>query len=337
MRKKHSVTIQSPVIRRLLMFWLPALLLILGMVYVSKMRYNPDKEAKSGLQRLNKWRVQAGVPPLNVLPALQKAARNHALYLTKDAHGHDERNTSNPYYTGETPQARATAAGYAASISENLTLGKFVRSGSNSVDSLMTALYHRLSLLNPETDEAGAAWARGKYYALVLEQGSSQEREWCDNAPYNMDNARIILTLQCQEKPLQIPLASKPKRFVGIVKFPIGTNIEPVYNGKEQPNPMPNMDETGNPISIAFYGQTGDIRLHSFQLFAPTGEVHDTIILTSDNDPNHLLDKTQFALFSKKPLAFNTEYRVEFHYSLHGQKKTERWAFRTRAKRHWFE
>ncbi|WP_238373986.1 hypothetical protein [Kingella kingae] len=55
---------QSPTIRRLLMFWLPLLMLILVAGYASQLRYNPTREAKNGLDRLNYWRKQAGVQPL---------------------------------------------------------------------------------------------------------------------------------------------------------------------------------------------------------------------------------------------------------------------------------
>lgn len=55
---------QSPLIRRLLYFWLPLAALLLGMGYFSQARYNPAKEAKAGLDRLNYWRTQAGLQPL---------------------------------------------------------------------------------------------------------------------------------------------------------------------------------------------------------------------------------------------------------------------------------
>ena len=133
--------------------------------------------------------------------------------------------------------------------------------------------------------------------------------------------------------PTQRPLYVWPV----VVKFPMGSQIEPEYDGSEVPNPMPGHKKTGNPVSVAIYGLVGDVRLVSFKLFAPDGEVKDTHILTHQNDPNHLLGKHEFALFTLKPLAFDTEYRAEFRYQADGGEKKEVWTFRTRKKRHWFE
>ena len=92
---------QSPLIRRLLYFWLPLAALLLGMGYFSQARYNPAKEAKAGLDRLNYWRTQAGLQPLAPNPQLQKAAQNHAQYLSRHPEGHDETQRSHPSYDGK--------------------------------------------------------------------------------------------------------------------------------------------------------------------------------------------------------------------------------------------
>lgn len=336
-KRKHKQAIQSPLMRRLLMFWLPFFLLFVVMVYLSQLRYNAEKEAKSGLDRINMWRVQAGVQPLRHSPELQKSARQHALYLTKDAQGHDETNRSNPYFSGEHPQARATAAGYPAIISENLTISNWARSGRSSADGLMTALYHRLSLLNPEHDEAGAAWARGRNQAFVINQGSSYDRELCERSGSLKGQKRYVLTTYCDDKKVEIALDNLPPVYREPVVYPIGNGIEPAYDGKEQPNPMPNGKKTGNPVSIAFYASNAKVEMISFRLFAPDGEIHATTLLTAQNDPNRLLTSNQFALFANKPLAFDTDYRVEFVYYENGQKQVKTWTFHTRKKRSWLE
>ena len=333
-RRKHTQAQHSALTQRMIWFWIPICTIIFVLVYLSQNRYDPKKEADYGLRRLNYWRAQAGVPPLERNKALELSAQKHAQYLTKDAHGHDEINRSNPNFTGENPQDRATAAGYSAPISENLTISNFARSGSRSIDGLMTALYHRLSLLNAIQDEAGTAWANGKNTAFVVNQGSSYDRELCDNPP---SGSRYILTLSCNGKTTEIKLNEPPPEPNIAVKFPIGKNAEPTYDGKERPNPMPRYAKTGNPISIAFFGQKEDIHMESFTVYAPDGEIRDTEVLTASSDPHQLLHKTEFALFPIKPLAFDTEYRAEFRYHQGNQQKVEEWTFRTRKKRHWFE
>ena len=329
---------QSPLIRRLLYFWLPVSALLLGMGYLSQIRYNPDKEAQAGLDRLNHWRTQAGLPALAPNAQLQKAAQNHARYLSRDPEGHDETHRSNPSYTGADPQARAVAAGYSAGVAENLTISNFARSGRASTDSLMTALYHRLALLTPTHTEAGAAWVRGKYNAFVVEQGSSHERELCVQADQLAQNrSRYLLTLLCNGDKTSIPLDELPPEHHAPVKFPIGNNIDPSYNGKENPTPMPTRNPLGHPVSIAFYGEQEPITLHRFTLRSSQGEIANPTILTAANDPNHQLQTNEFALFAPKPLDYDTEYTAQFVYSQNGKQHNETWTFRTRKKRHWFE
>ncbi|WP_369589228.1 CAP domain-containing protein, partial [Kingella oralis] len=96
MKKSRTQRPQSPLIRRLLYFWLPLAALLLGMGYFSQARYNPAKEAKAGLDRLNYWRTQAGLQPLAPNPQLQKAAQNHANYLSRHPEGHNETQRSHP-------------------------------------------------------------------------------------------------------------------------------------------------------------------------------------------------------------------------------------------------
>lgn len=322
----------SPMMQRIIKFWLPLAAAMSGLAWFSQWHFNPGKEAKAGLERLNRWRAQAGLEELRPFPALEKAAANHAAYLGKDAHGHSETNRRNPHYTGADPQARATAAGYPAPVVENLTIGNFARSGVRSTDSLMTALYHRLALLDPDHDEAGVAWGRGSHSTFVIVQGSSRDRELCAQAG-SAAVKRYILTMQCNGQTAEIPLDAAPRRYIGAVKYPVGGNIEPAYDGKEVPNPMPGKKAVGNPVSIAFYGQQAPVEMRAFTLRSNEGEIRNPVILTAANDPNHLMRQNEFALFAPAPLAYDTEYTAEFRYAQGGKEQAERWTFRTRKRR----
>lgn len=322
----------SVVMQRIFKFWLPLAAIFFGIAWFSQWRYDPVKETKAGLERLNYWRARAELQELRSFPALEKAAQNHAAYLSKDAHGHNESNRRNPHYSGAEPQERATAAGYPAPVVENLTVGNFARSGIRSTDSLMTALYHRLALLNPDHDEAGAAWARGRHSAFVIVQGSSRQRELCAQA--NKPAAkRYTLTMPCNGQTVNIPLDYAPRHYIGAVKFPSGDNIEPAYDGKEVPNPMPSKKSVGNPVSIAFYGQQTPIEMRAFTLRSSKGEISNPTILTVANDRNRLIQQNEFALFAPKPLEYDTEYTAEFRYAQDGKEKVEHWTFHTRKRK----
>lgn len=329
---------QSALTRRLYLFWLPIILVIGGMIYLSQTRYKPEKEAQYGLQRLNHWRQKSGLQPFENHLTLQKAAQNHAQYLSQDPHGHDERNRSNPHFTGKTPQERATAVGYPAPVTENLTISTWARSGKRSVDGLMTAIYHRLALLHPDDNEAGVAWARGRHQAFVVKQGQRQLRELCEQHPPTRPT-RYTITMKCKGQESKIPLDQPPHQHEIIVKYPIGKQIEPTYDGQEEPNPLPHRKKTGNPISIAFHGYQNKqaIQMQAFRLYRQHTLVKDVKILTANNDPNRLLAPTEFALFPTKPLDFNTEYQVEFEYRHQQQTHTEKWSFKTRKKKHFLE
>ncbi len=128
-----------------------------------------------------------------------------------------------------------------------------------------------------------------------------------------------------------------PHRYSGAVKYPIGNNIDPSYDGKEVPNPMPTRKAVGNPVSISLHGSDDPIEMRAFTLRSAKGEVSSTTVLTAATDPNRLLHPNEFALFAPKPLDFDTEYTAEFRYTQGGQEHAETWTFRTRKRRHWLE
>ena len=76
----------------------------------------------------------------------------------------------------------------------------------------MTALYHRLGLLTPDHDEAGVAWVRSRNAAFVVVQGSSQDRELCEQAGSHAAK-RYVLTMACNGQSVEIPLDVPPYRY----------------------------------------------------------------------------------------------------------------------------
>lgn len=328
---------------------------------VTAKSFDADQESQAAFQYLNRLREEVGVPPFSPSPILQQSAMQHARYLTRYlSDGHEEHQSHDPDFTGKTPQERAYHAGYHTQISENASLGKLAISGKEHINRLMTAIYHRFSLLSPTADEAGVAWAAGKYNALVVNQGSRLQQTICgriqqedaQKTPEELDlalrtfqlgskakknqPASYAMLLECngkmrsyvQDTPYDI---ARPEYIV----FPVGQDVEPRYDGKEQPNPLAGTawaeGVTGNPVSIEL-GTSSRITMQSFKIFSPNGEIWNTFILQNNNDPHHLLSRQQFALFPIKPLAWNTDYRVEFHYLENEQPKSVRWQFRTRKR-----
>ncbi len=116
-------------------------------------------EATEVLERINRWRGWAGLPPLIRHPALEAAAQAHAEYYRLNSGDPDlagmglhREKPGNPGFTGEDMLARARAQGYEGSVNENIGL---TGSLSASVDAFLGTVNHRLPLLDPRYQHIG--------------------------------------------------------------------------------------------------------------------------------------------------------------------------------------
>ncbi|MDO4878256.1 MAG: CAP domain-containing protein [Neisseria sp.] len=314
-------------------------LLLLGLCLVSQrlfysapssaMRASPaqNRAGTRGLDSLaylNLLRREAGLPAFAYSPALQQSAAGHARYLAAyPSDGHYERHTDSPLFVGESAEVRARRAGYPSSaVQENLSTITQDPAILDSpppehrhLDRLMTAIYHRFSLLDPDSDEAGASFAlRGGNHALVVNQGSSQKAVFCRRRDYAPE------------------WCSPPPKYVA---YPLGGGAAPDFLD-ETPDPLPDYDYSGNPVSIAFSRASAAVRMLSFELYRGDGrKVENTRLLDKGSDPNGLLSDRQFALFPLQPLQYDTEYRAVFRYlyaeggEAFREEKAE-WSFRTK-------
>ena len=201
-----------------ILYWLGGFAVSLGIFqYYETHRYSEDQliyaqppQNRSAvadfdaLAYLNFLRDSANLPALAHSDTLERAARNHARYLLQNPDdGHDEHNTRNPFYTGPRPSDRTRKAGYAyKGVHENVSTGQHPPNekindhlpAQHQLDNLMTAIYHRLSLLDQNIDEAGVAFeSQGKQIALSINQGDSRFNSLCQkNRPLSDLAARFI-------------------------------------------------------------------------------------------------------------------------------------------------
>ena len=184
--------------------WLVILAGALGLFYYQQNRYffsdnlihpqagqdRSSVESLSGLGYLNFLRAAAGLNPLSNSPVLERSARRHAKYLLINPEdGHDEKHRNNQFYTGYKPSDRARKAGYYFDgVHENISTGEYRHQDGfkntlvlhEQTDALMTAIYHRFSLLDQNIDEAGVAVERGNgKTAVVFNQGNREFNHWC--------------------------------------------------------------------------------------------------------------------------------------------------------------
>lgn len=129
---------------------------------------NPD------FAMLNRLRAQAGLLVLEKDETLTGAAELHAAYLDRhrepgetgrglSAHSQQEGREG---FSGETPAARALVAGYPhREVLENVSMG--YADAESAMQGLMSAIYHRLTFLDFESDRLGVAVGKGARVFLL--------------------------------------------------------------------------------------------------------------------------------------------------------------------------
>lgn len=283
------------------------------------------------LSYLNNIRSQAGLAPLTLNPALTKSAKNHTVYLYKhgfSAHYQDKRKA---YFTGYAPVDRATYVGYPSLlVLENVSDGQ--ESYKDSIDGLMSAIYHRFGFLNFKIDEIGFA-RQANYY--VYNMGYSKLRQLCEmNHKINDSYYQ-----PCADKSKKVPqqafdtvnqlLLSKLQPVV-VYPVPSQTKVQTVFY-EEIPDPLPDRSISGYPISVQFNEQlVKGIKLQSFKLYKNCQtEVLKTRLLDKNADPNQVFTAHEFALFPLDRLEFGTLYCVEFKFLQNDRPRTLSWSFET--------
>ena len=262
--------------------------------------------ANNWLEYLNNIRASAGMTPLYENASLDEAAANHSLYLYHhDVMSHEE-NRMNMYFTGKTPSQRCISAGY-INCTENISFKN--PNYEDSIDRLMSAIYHRFGFLDNSINEIGFARA-DENHNYVYNMGSNIN---ITDATVSSQNPRIVFWPSEQVK-----------------------DIIPMFT-KEIPNPMPEHKFTGYPVSVEFnnyfYKSIDEIEIRLFN--KKSREIIDTKLLNQKNDPNNLFTHLQFALFPIDRLNWNERYEVRLKYKAtlndyNIEEKELKWNFWTR-------
>ena len=104
-------------------------------------------QASVGLDYLNSLRTNAGMPAFTSDDQLEASAKNHSKYMqTNNIFSHGEDSTKSGY-TGDYASNRAIFAKYKnKGVSENISARQ--ASVEDSIDGLMSAIYHRFGFLS---------------------------------------------------------------------------------------------------------------------------------------------------------------------------------------------
>ena len=298
-------------------------------------------DTNDALNHLNNLRVSAGLSPLTKNQTLQTASQNHINYV-KDTGlgGHYENNDSYPssFYTGIVPHDRGVFVGYRGSYYlENFSSGQ--DNLEQSIDDLMSAIYHRYGFLDMNIDEIGIG-VNNSSKLFNYNMANSFVDELCYGDSYS-GNERYYFSV-CSDKDFRIEatlyktaLHKSVKHSPDIVIWPPlnSKNISPAFY-EESPDPLPNRSVSGYPISLEFNSyryEENNITIESFELYSDDGmQFSDTLLMDKSNDINNKHTKFQFTLFPLKRLEWNQIYRVVVKYGIDEEDYRKEWSFRTK-------
>lgn len=285
---------------------------------------NIEQEEQQALAYLNSLRQGAGLIPFSSQSQLNLAANNHAKYLIENhtiGH-HEESNKSG--FTGKFASERIIHTGYHTPlVIENVSSHN--RNYKESIDGLMAAIYHRFAFLDFQGDEIGISVKQNPFNKL--------KTAFVYNMSSNALNQLYIKNKQPSKKALNQALTIHKDENLKVVTYPFNRqkDVPPVFFN-ELPDPLPNYDVSGFPISISFnQAHFKDIRLLNFELFDNQKRlIKENRIHTHQSDPNRRLDKFSFVLFPLKRLEWNTTYSVKFLAIVDKKMVEKKWSFKTR-------
>lgn len=255
--------------------------------------------AKKALAKVNTYRAQAGLKPVELDANLSRGCLAHARYLViNEGHpaleglkAHDE----DPNLPGFSEEGRA--AGKASDIATG------DNEPTDGVDGWIATLYHRVPILDPALTRIGFGCARGQRQGWVTVMNVSTGR---DKA---MQAAPVFYPVADQT---DVPLS-----------FP---------NGGEEPNPIPE-DKTGRagfPITATFpigaplknaVGKVTDAK----------GEVPCWFSTPQNRANPDVKQGTTVCLIPKAPLAASKTYHVHLQGEIAGKAWEKKWKFTTGA------
>lgn len=291
---------------------------------------------------LNDLRIRAGMTEFSPNQQLESAALNHANYLANSIIiDHDEQEGTSGF-SGVNLKDRTTFTGYRSLlVSENFHVGN--SNAIESIDSLMSAIYHRFGFLDFVNNEVGIGIvhvsAFNPYSSYVYNMGNSEYNALCEGTAFsgpgnfysNICEPDINIDAADFNEVAFMAQGNNPQ----IVLWPAdGNNDVPTTFYEEIPDPLPDYSISGYPISIQFNPLIFiEVNVSEFELYREkdNSKIEPTRLLTEHTDPNEKFSALQYALFPLNFLESDTAYRVKVRYNSNLGADTLEWRFQTRS------
>jgi uncharacterized protein YkwD len=265
-----------------------------GPVYGNKCTGTDANEAKAA-DEVAIVRGKAKLPPMNCVNSVMQAARNHSSYIGQNGWTLTHTETQGkPGFTGVNFWDRTSYTGYTGSPSFEV-----VHSVSDAHEAItgqngwINTLYHRIPFVAYGTKDYGFGYASGGGQTSTTDFGSgnSASKTAMTTWPANGDTA-------------------------------VWTTF---HNAYEIPNPLPNQQVAGYPITIV---GGAALTLATHDITANNGAVSH-IVMSSSNDPAGLIPSSQIYLIPNNVLSKNTKYTVHVTGTVNGQAYDLAFAFTT--------
>lgn len=266
-----------------------------------------NNNATDGFNWINYRRAQVGVAVLTRNNLIDAAAQGHSDYQRVNNVITHEQTAGLAGFTGATLSNRLVAAGYPLNVTPSLA-GEVISATTNTTgftqaEELITAIYHRYVIFDPRFREigTGSSTFSGGYTYFTADFGAT--------GGYNSIGRG------------------------GIVTYPVNNQTGvPInfFSDTEAPDPVPNQNQVGYPISVHAEGSGNDtVVVQSFTVTPRGGAALNTRLLSFDAGTNNTW-RTAAAIIPLAPLSGATIYDVSFSGTVAGVAVTRNWSFTTK-------
>ena len=285
---------------------------------------------------INFLRTQAGMTTLGKQESLAGAALNHANYLKlNETFGHTQSNGLIGF-TGVNPGDRAVEQNYSTfKVTEGVANG---RTDIDGLDNLMSAIYHRFTLMDNTKDSIGMGYVAidTNNGILVHNMANDEVNATCERQVAANSYYVGLCSPDFNVSSTEIDSASESRAQLNpeLTLWPPenGTDIMPVFY-EETPDPLADHSVSGYPVSVQFNSaKVSSAAVSSFQVYNIDEQAYlsSTRLMSETSDPNNIFSSLDFTLFPLQRLEWATEYRVELEYIQDGVNNTKQWVFKTR-------
>ena len=245
---------------------------------------NTDANESKATDEVAIVRGKAKLPAMNCVDSIMKAANNHSNYIGLNGWTltHTE-SSNNPGYTGVQFWDRMAYTGYAGSPSFEV-----VHSVADAHEAItgqngwINTLYHRIPFVAYGTKDFGFGYASGGGQTSTTDFGSGNSFSKTSMTTWPADGDTAVWTT--------------------------------FHNAYESPNPLPNQQVAGYPVTIV---GGGTLTLATHTIMANNVAVNH-VLMNSSNDPVGLIPSSQIYLIPNSVLSKNTKYTVHVTGTVNG-------------------